>query len=79
MFHAYVANVLSGCCIFNEIFECSKRHETNVVVGSFLCFNLIMINNFLTFFDIADIDFFMLRMLSFDVVDAVCTSFEVRT
>ena len=30
MFHTHIACVLSGCCIFNEKFECSMQHETDV-------------------------------------------------
>jgi hypothetical protein len=39
MFHTHVANVESGCCMFNEMFhvdfKCLMQHKMNVAVGSF--------------------------------------------
>ena len=32
-------DVLSGCCIFNEKFECSMQYEVNVAAGFFLIIN----------------------------------------
>ena len=46
----HVATVLSGCCIFDERFECSMQHEIDVVADFFLIINgwlIIFFNIFL--------------------------------
>ena len=52
MFHTHIACVLSGCCIFNEKFECSMQYETDVAT-----WNEWLIIFFNIFFDIGNGDF----------------------
>ena len=35
MFYIHIVKVLSGCCIFDESFDCSMQHETNIAAGFF--------------------------------------------
>ena len=61
MFYLDVANVLSSYCIFNERFEYSMQHETDVL-ADFFPHHQRMVNNFFSIF-------LMLQIVIFYITD----------
>ena len=58
VFHTHVVIVLSGCFIFNERFECSMQHETDVAADFFLIINGYLTTIFQKVFYVTNANYF---------------------
>jgi len=70
MFYLDVANVLSSYCIFNERFEYSMQHETDVAADFFL-HHQRMVNNFFSIFLMMQIVIFYITDVFFCVAAVI--------
>ena len=66
MFYTHVKNILSRCCIFNERFEYSMQHETDVA-ADFFPHHQRMVNNFFSIFLMMQIVIFYITDVFFCV------------